>query len=77
MERTPILTLGLLFGERPIDGRFARLTVPSIFARTDEESERKENEKWQWDSGIGKAGRSQGRRDTTTVRTTSYVQYSA
>ena len=51
-EGTPILTLGLLFGERPIDpidGRFARLTVPSIFGRTltGEESERKENAKWQ------------------------------
>ena len=48
-ERTPILTLGLLFGERPIDGRFARLTVPIIFGRTDEESERKENAKRQWE----------------------------
>ena len=55
-ERTPILTLGLLFGERPIDGRFARLTVPSIFGRTDEESERKENAK----VAVG--------RDTTTER---------
>ena len=47
-ERIPILTLGLLFGERPSGGRFARLTfpIPSIFGRTDG-LERKENAKWQ------------------------------
>ena len=62
-ERIPILTLGLLFGERPIDGRFARLTVPSIFGRTDEESGRKENAK----VAVG--------RDTTTERNINMPLY--